>query len=160
MHSRTIATLDELRRIEWFSNIGVADTKMARVLSTWDEAIASCASPEWEDLCLEAANQYRGRLAERSPSALAEWNETVGRVKPQVQSLVHDKTRAVVEGKGLPRVFSDSVDWDILHLCMEAEFADLYPPGFYASQGYWYAQGHFPCGWEGAFPVGGRIVVF
>ena len=41
---------------------------------------------------------------------------------------------------------------------MEAEFADVYPPGFYASQAYWYVKGHFPCGWQGEFPNGTLII--
>src|SRR5262249_31632568 len=58
----------------------------------------------------------------------------------------------------LPKVFGNTVRWDILHLCMEAEFADVYPPGYYASQAYWYAHGHFPCGWRGEFSSGTLIV--
>lgn len=34
---------------------------------------------------------------------------------------------------------------------MEAEYADIFRPAFYASQAYWYVKGHFPCGWEVAF---------
>jgi len=51
------------------------------------------------------------------------------------------------------------VQWEILGVCMEAEYADVYPPGFYASQAYWYVKGHFPCGWEGGeFPKGKLII--
>jgi len=64
----------------------------------------------------------------------------------------------VVRENDLPKAFEDTVQWDIIHLCMEAEYADVYPPGFYASQGYWYAKGHFPCGWQGEFPLGTRII--
>jgi hypothetical protein len=59
----------------------------------------------------------------------------------------------------VPGAFVDTVDWDILHVCMEAEYADVYPPGFFASQAFWYVQGHFPCGWEGEFPAG-RLVLY
>ena len=58
----------------------------------------------------------------------------------------------------LPKVFEDTVQWDILGVCMEAEYADIFQPGFYASQAYWYINGHFPCGWEGKFPNGKLIV--
>ena len=111
-------------------------------------------------MCLEAANQYRERLLERSPKAFSTWNDVVDGVKPSAIALVHGKTSEVVSKHGLPDVFIHTVNWDILHLCMEAEFADVFPPGFYASQGYWYERGHFPCGWRGPFPDGGRLVVF
>jgi hypothetical protein len=160
MHPRTIETLEMLRREEWFRNIGVRDTEVAEVLSSWQEAIESCSSPEWEELCMEAADQYRARLQERSPEKLEKWNDIVDIVKPASQALVREKTQKVIQEYHLPKEFLDTVDWDILHLCMESEFADIYPPGFYASQAYWYTKGHFPCGWQGPFPQGGRLVIY
>jgi len=159
MHPNTIATLDELRQAHWFNKVGLVDTAAAKVLSSWEEAVAFCGSPEWEDLCLEAANQYRERLLERSPQRFARWNDIVDEVKPYAQALVREKTRHVVETCRLPKVFLDTVDWDIVHLLMECEYADVYPPGFYASQAYWYVKGHFPCGWEGSFPEG-RLIIY
>lgn len=160
MHPRTSATLDQLKGVAWFANVGRVDTDAADVLPDWVSAIASCSAPEWEDLCLEAANQFRERLQERCPGILGDWNARVSAVKPTVESLVDEKTAAVIAENQLPPVFVNTVEWDVLHLCMEAEFADVYPPGFYASQAYWYAGGHFPCGWKGAFPNGGRLVIF
>ena len=72
---------------------------------------------------------------------------------------VKQKIEAVVLENQLPKVFEDTVQWDILHVCVEAEYADTYEPGFYASQAYWYVNGHFPCGWEGQFPAG-RLIIY
>ena len=130
------------------------------MLSSWEDAIQSCSSAEWEELCQEAVNQYRARLLDRSPAEYKKWNDVVNLVKPDSMNLVRLKTQAVIKQKNLPKVFLDIVDWDILHLCMEAEFADIYPPGFYASQAYWYAKGHFPCGWQGPFLHGGKLVIY
>jgi hypothetical protein len=160
MHPRTLATLEQLRNADWFANVGIAASSEVVTLPDWPSAIASCTSPEWEDLCLEAANQYCNRLRERSPEVFSTWNDVVNTVKPSAMALVRDKTREVVAAQSLPHAFIDTVNWDILHLCMEAEFADVYPPGFYASQAYWYGQGHFPCGWRGPFPKGGHLVIF
>jgi hypothetical protein len=149
----------KLRQAEWFRNVGVRDTNAADVLGSWEEAVESCRSPEWEDLCLEAANQYCERLVERAPAEFERWNNVVFTVKPDSQALVREKTADVIAKNNLPKSFLQAVDWDILHLCMEAEFADVYPPGFFASQSYWYLNGHFPCGWKGAFPEG-RLVIY
>ncbi len=159
MHPRTISTLEELRKPQWFSHAGQHDTETAVVLSSWFAAVEYCSSPEWEDLCMLASNEYRQRLAERSPERFRKWNEIVVEVKPFAQALVREKVESVVKEHDLPKVFVDTVDWDILHLCMEAEYADIYPPGFYASQAYWYLNGHFPCGWEGEFPEG-KLVIY
>ena len=159
LSAATLATLDGLRNVEWFANVGRPDTDRADFVATWDEAIKNCGSLEWENLCLEAANQYRERVAELSPSRLSHWNETVAMVKPASQALVREKIADVIAREDLPKIFVDTVDWDILHLCMEAEFGDIHPAGFYASQAYWYAAGHFPCGWRGAFPDG-QLIIF
>lgn len=158
MHPRTEATLEKLRQPQWFRCVGVRDTDSADVLSSWAEAIEHCSSIEWENLCLEAANQYRERLAERSPEQFKKWNDIALEIKPAAHALVQEKTKQVIEENNLPTVFLDTVDWDIVHLCMEAEYADVYPPGFFASQSYWYVKGHFPCGWKGEFPKGKLII--
>ena len=79
-------------------------------------------------------------------------------MKPLAQALVQEKCQQVVEENNLPQVFLDTVDWDIIGVLMEAEYADVYPPGYYASQAYWYVHGHFPCGWQGKFPKGKLII--
>jgi hypothetical protein len=72
---------------------------------------------------------------------------------------VRRKIQAAVQERTLPPVFGRTVQWDLLHLCMEAEYADVYPPGFFASHAYWYIKGHFPCGWRGGeFPNGTLII--
>jgi hypothetical protein len=159
MHPRTVATLEELEKADWFSCAGVHDTTTVKVLVSWKQAIKSCGSAGWEDLCLEAANQYRERLLERSKKRFNQWNKIVNQVKNITTLFVKHKIDTIVRDHGFPSVFEATVQWDILHVCMEAEYADVYPPGFYASQAYWYVKGHFPCGWEGRFPDG-RLVIY
>ena len=159
MEKRSRATLDELEQVEWFSHVGEPRDGPYVILRTWQDAITSCSSLSWENLCLEAANQYRQRLQEQSPSRLAKWNEVVAELKVFTIPFVKRKISHVVEGHALPKAFEDQVQWDILHLAMEAEYADVYPPGFYASQAFWYLNGRFPCGWDGQFP-NGRLVLY
>jgi len=160
MHPRTVATLDKLRAEDWFRNVGVRDTEVADVVSSWQEAVESCSSPTWVGLCHDAVNAYSDRIRERSPEEYERWNDVVLSVRPEAIALTREKTQRVIQDNNLPKDFLNAVAWDILHLCVEAEFADVYPPGFFASQSYWYANGHFPCGWRGPFPQGGRLVVY
>ena len=85
-------------------------------------------------------------------------NSIVREMKPSAETLVRDKTAIVIAQHNLPSVFFRRVYADILHLFMESEFADVYPPGFFASHAYWYAKGHFPCRWQGEFPQGNLII--
>jgi hypothetical protein len=159
MHARTRATLEELGRASWFSAVGEPVSGPFVVLRSWAEAAASCASDTWQELLLEASNRYCETIAARSRTRWNEWNRIVDEVKPFAEELVERKIRATVEDNGLPKVFEDTVRWDILHVCMEAEYADVSPPGYFASQAYWYVQGHFPCGWVGPFPEG-KLVLY
>ncbi len=158
MHPQTIATLDQLAKTEWFVCVGVKDTAVAIVLSSWHEAIAHCSSTEWENICLDASNQYCRGILERSVERFKRWNEIAIELKETTIPFVRRKIEAVVKEQRLPEIFENMVQWDILGVCMEAEYEDVYPPGFYASQAYWYVKGHFPCGWEGEFPKGKLII--
>ena len=158
MHRRTLATLDQLEEANWFAQVGVRDTNAAIVLSSWEEAIAHCGSIEWENLCLEALNQYCERLVERSKDRFNKWNEIALELKKTTEPFVRQKIETVVRQNNLPEVFEKMVQWDILHVCMESEYADVYQPGFYASQAFWYTKGHYPCGWQGDFPKGKLII--
>jgi len=158
LKDQTIATLKRLEGIDWFYAVGQKDTEQAIVLTSWDEAVTSCACNEWEDLLLEATNRYCQKLASLSGDRFGHWNELVREAKKITEPLVASKIEKTVKNNNLPKIIVDTVNWDILHLLMEAEFADVYPPGFYASQGYWYVHGHFPCGWKGEFPEGILII--
>jgi hypothetical protein len=159
MHERTRATLEQLNRIEWFRAVGQHDSDKVIILSSWEEAIEHCASIYWENLCLEARELYRMRLWNRNKARARQWNTVVDAVKPVTTALVERKINTVVRHHHLPEVFRDTVRWDMLHVALEAEFADVCEPSFYAGQAYWYVQGHFPCGWSGE-PPGGTLIIY
>ena len=108
MRLTTKATLATLIQAQWFDSVGVHDTDSAIVLSSWGEPIESCSSLEWENLCLEAANQYRERLLERSVERFRRWNDVVDKMKPIAQALVREKCQQVVEENDLPQVLIDN----------------------------------------------------
>jgi hypothetical protein len=151
-----------LENSNWFASVGILDgiieSENIVMLTSWSEAIFQCSSIEWENLCLEAQNQFRMRVLERNKDRYLKWNDTVDVVKPHVTALVKRKIEATMRNYKLDKIFEDTVFWDILGVCMESEFTDVYPPGFFASQAYWYVNGHFPCGWVGEFPNGKLII--
>ena len=160
MHPRTVQALDQLEKANWFSHVGIKDTETVFVLSTWQEAMNHCGAPGWAALNLEAANQYRERLVERSMERFRQWNVIAKELRSVIDPFVTQKIETVVREQNLPKVFGDCVRWDVAHLCMECEYADVYPPGFFASHAYWYMRGHFPRGWQGKFPNNGSLIVF
>lgn len=155
---RTIATLDRLDSVEWFVNVGNKDQNQVEFVDSWGAAIKSCSALEWENLTLEAANQLRERIREKSKERLNQWNSILKIVKPFSDALVRDKSEHVMVLNKLPESFLKCVRWDIFHLCMEAEYSDLVEPAFFSSLSFYYFHGHFPCGFSGNFPNGQFIV--
>jgi hypothetical protein len=158
MHERTKATLDELEAANWFCNVGQKNTSNAIVVASWDEALMYCRDSSWQDLLLEATNQYRVKILQHSKERYRQWNLIVEDIKLSTVPLVKQKIAPVVVSHQLDKTFEDTVQWDILSVAIEAEYADVYPPGFFASQAYWYVHGHFPCGWQGDFPDGTLMI--
>ena len=103
MHPRTASTLEKLEKADWFAKVGAQDTSVAVVLSSWREAIEHCRSVEWENLCLEAVNQYRERLLERAKDRYIQWNDLVAQLKPVTNALVIQKIETVVRENDLPK---------------------------------------------------------
>lgn len=160
MRFETSENLRQLEDAPWFARVGRHDddTKVAVVLTSWREAVEYCSSLEWENIRLEIANRFRERLLAVSTERFCKWNEVVDEIKPVTMDLVRRKIAPFVLEHDLPKDFGDAVDWDILHLCMESEYVDLVPPGFYSGLAYWYANGHFPCGWQNGVPRGRPII--
>lgn len=161
MQPRTAAALEQLRNADWFSRVGVQDTEgHVIVLTSWQDAMRFCAAADTRSLWQEAANQYHTRVLEGSKERYRQWNGIANELRPVVNAFVAGKIEAVVRENLLPKVFESHVRWDVMFLCIESEFADVYPPGFFASHAYWYVAGHFPCGWQGKFPRDGKLVVY
>ncbi len=159
MHSRTSALLDELNSTHWFSCVGQQETDDVIILSSWPEALHHCNSLQWENVCLEAANHCREQLLNASKALFNQWNDMVIALKPIVIPFVQTKLAPIMRQHSLPPAFKATVEWDILHICVTAEYGERGRSSFYDQQAYWYKNGHFPCGWEGPFPQG-TLVVF
>jgi hypothetical protein len=158
MHHTTIETLDRLEKASWFSRVGINEGAAVTVVTSWQEAIQHCDSDEWEDLEREAMNRYREFIARHSTERLGLWNGIVDEVKNITRPLVDRKTASIIRERSLPRIFKISVYEDITGICLEAEHADMCPPGFFTGLYPWYIRGHFPCGWQGVFPQGTLVV--
>ncbi len=160
MHGATQATLKQLREARWFGNVGLPwrGESVVQVVSSWAEAFESCADPAWEELQLEAANRFREKLLKASAPRLNDWNTVAAEVRVVASKIVAEKSQAIERKFQAPKSFIASVEWDVAHLLMEAEFSDVCSPGFFASQGFWYMEGRFPCGWKGAFPLGTLVI--
>jgi len=155
----TAQAFEDLERAHWFSRVGVVDTTDARVVSSWAEAIALCSTIDWENFLIDRANDFRDRLMATSVRDYNRWNSLAIPVKSVAERMIVEKTHGIVRALRLPPEFVHRVRADLIHMAIELEYSQICPPGFFASQGGWYVRGHFPCGWEGAFPEG-RLIIY
>jgi hypothetical protein len=154
--------IDNLAKTDWFAHVGelIVDPNIVQIHS-WKEALKYCRSRYCANVQMEGKNLLTERLCFEHPERYHKvWNQTVEIVKEQIKPMIDCKTQDVIKANRLPKAFRGTVDWDILCVCMELEYADLIPPRFFVERAKWYLAGHFPCGWEGDFPVGGKLVVF
>jgi hypothetical protein len=158
MRRGTVEILDELQKAQWFSRVGISDTSRAMVLASWQDAIMCCGTIDSENYRIEASNGNHAQVMLRSKERESEWNDIVDMLKKTTIPFVRRKIEPVVRDHKLPKVFEGTVQWDILGVCLESEYADLGLSGFYRNLAQWYLNGHFPCGWQGEFPDGVLII--
>ena len=158
MQPETLAKLQALEAVDWFWAAGQPDPE-AIVLGSWPEAIARATSDDWNDVLMQAAQDYHARLRQLSRERSERWNEISETVRPSVMRLVNLKIERLKADHHLPRGFFNIVYWDILTYAMELEYSDVCPMGFSAEQARWYLRGHFPCGRQG-WPLTGRPIVY
>jgi hypothetical protein len=162
MKQATIELLDRLETIEWFTHVGEpVDDPSVDTVTTWKKALAESKKLHYRRVSMEAQNLLTERLCYEFPDRYhGKWNPLVEEIKLRMEPLIARKIQKVVEENSLPKDLEHQAQWDILGACMEQEYADIVPPRFFTEWVQWYLRGHFPCGWRGDFPEGGRLVVF
>jgi hypothetical protein len=160
MQPATTATLRYLDAAPWFSRVGMAESgSHPLVLKSWPDAVEHVCSDAYRDLNTAAANRFGDKVLARSRDRYDKLWEICDELEKCTIPLVCYKIEPVVRKHKLPDCLQDKIGIDILHACLEAEYADLVKPGWFTGLSYWYVKGHFPCGWEGTHPDG-RLIVY
>ena len=160
MRRETIRLIRRLRATDWFVNVGQpidgADVKRAY---SWKEALAYTLCVDWRNLTLEAGHNDLTAQIVRSDRLAQLWKRSLGHLRPKVTEIVQERATQISREYDFPKGFSDSVQWCVLHACLEEEFRGKIEGHFNTDLISWYLKGHYPCGWDGKYPAG-RLVVF
>lgn len=148
MQARTIATLQQIESISWFSQVGQNLEEDVVACSSWELALKYAAQLRWENYKYQKAGDLSEALMRQDRNRYRKWNSTVRELKAALEAKVFPAVRAYQHAQGLPDLLLHEVQWDMLHVLLEAEYSDVIEPGFYTDHAFWYFQGHFPCGWE------------
>jgi hypothetical protein len=157
---------DRIDRINWFTNCGAPlapgniNQSIVQV-ENWEHAKTWYTDAKWEDTTLEARNMLTEFLNSKYPNKYSEWNKIVNEAKGYIESSLSDKLWGYGEKYNLGNSFIDCVKWDVLHAIMEFAYIDCKNiPHFFLDLILVYENGNFPCGWDGAYPVNGELVVY
>jgi hypothetical protein len=155
------ALAERLKNISWFSHCGKQNESSAPFAvewcPSWEAAQTSCASPEWENLTLDARNGLTAFLHEHANREYQHWNEIAKRARDDV-------IKPLETGAWVPYINANHLDikvlhclqWDVLAALMESAYRQVRKkvPDFFSRLIVVYESGHFPCGWSGDWPEG------
>ena len=151
-HQFVSATM-ALEDAPWFHRVGqVKDEQSVTSVASWSDALTvfdktderyhqgHLAAPMW--LVIDTVDRYPERSG---------WVETA-------YSTARDRLDPHVSPTGValpPGVFlGDHVIEYVHFLLMEIAVQDIVSCSYFREQLPWWAAGHFPCGWDGTWPVG------
>jgi len=153
--SRTF--LDNLARTRLFANVGLPAPPGldVRVLQSWREVFESERFDHFGNVLLDAQGALTTYLSNFHRDRDRLWNQLVREVRPEVAAIINPAcealaaTRAVKVDKLAAIARSACIS-----VCMEYEYADLRPVGFFQRLGQLYLLGRCPCGFQGEYPTG------
>src|SRR5262249_29899980 len=128
-------------------------------LGSWTEALdclAACAESR-EDVA--PVNRLRYQARERCPDLYRGWGAVAEAVRPRINALVSAKTGALGFRPFELKLMRDVLGWDLMHACMEEEFAESCDISYHRERVGLLLAGHCPCGWSGEFPEGRHVAL-
>jgi coproporphyrinogen III oxidase-like Fe-S oxidoreductase len=153
-----------LAAIHWFSHSGepvsLELTMEARQAKTWERAMQSCKKQSWKNAQLEAQNQLTSFLSLHHREQYRAWNRLVEAHKLQtIEPLTKEHIIPFQQKNNLDSAFIHSVRWDILGALMANSYLYCQHSSFFFLEILKvYEAGHFPCGWQGKWPLGDLII--
>lgn len=158
LNPQTQVLLSQLTAASWFAQVGQPPSENWQAVKSWDAATAECSNDAYESFGLAMANHIRHVVRRASVARYQQWNAITGAVRPQIVDIATLAVSCVPASLEVINVIRHQVSWDLIHACIESEYSDIFPPGFYLDTAKIYASGRFPCGWKGEYPQGQRVV--
>ncbi|NJL64913.1 MAG: hypothetical protein HC903_27800 [Methylacidiphilales bacterium] len=140
-NSKTVNFIEELESISWLQNVGsYLHTQEVTQLFSWNEAWENLQDKNWIN---------------------ASFHEHVDNMNP-VWDIAYDKALEVVSKSINCHEFEDGISvadaiaYDAAAAAVEISIGSA--STFFTDLMKWYRLGHFPCGWDGQYPLGKLIV--
>jgi hypothetical protein len=149
---RTVVLIDRLFSVPWFTRVGEPIGENIRAVNSWSAAIEYVKDPD--QVFLEVSGDYTVNLHKTAPKDYQRWNKIADLLVGQLEPRIEERIDRLPLDRTLLKPVRDRARWSLLHACIESEYLDVVPAGFYLPLSDWYMKGRFPCGWEGRYPAG------
>ncbi len=159
LQAKTEALLSQASDFPWFAHVGEGSLEQSLVVKNWDVAIEKCTSIDYENFGIEMTNHIRRVVRTASVERYQQWNEITAIVRPPIIGMAMSAIERVpVVSQECITAIKLQISRDLIRACIESEYADFFPPGYYLDTFQIYSLGRFPCGWNGDYPQGQRII--
>lgn len=159
MTTRIRDLLGNLEGACWFSVVGkTLECDDTTQVSSWSDAINCLTVYADKRLFVPPVNQIRFLLREKVRNDFRRWNSIADAIRVQITQLVDEKTEGLLVEPGKLKLVRDHISWDIMHGCMEKEYENECTINYHRRRVSLLEIGHYPCGWQGDFPVGMHYV--
>jgi hypothetical protein len=147
---RAYDKLKEFGGYQWFANVGQPLKENFIPVHTWDDALNRSRGDIWNSVQLQVKNSYARQVRQTNHDRSVQWNPITSELRKAIAVIVENSIKSLSHPVRLKQDLIGSVSWDLLMICLEAEFSDLVQPLFFVPRlEPIYRAGHFPCGWEG-----------
>lgn len=118
-------------------------------LASWNSALKSLASPNWDALCQASWNRLTSVRRQASLSDERAWANVLKEIKSAADDFLESVEYKVAQLQG-PLSLGPTVSSYIVFSLAEQEYSDLTPPFLFSPIIMPILQaGYLPCGWEG-----------
>lgn len=155
MNPTVASLLHRIQTTEFFRHSG-NDAQFADVrrIKRPEKAEQSMRGRKWQNDKLEMRNLISDKIlaaGEHGKVRDRTWNEFTQLMRDQLRPVLVQQLQpaAAVCGLETEGSFLGHVQWDLISVLQEAEFAEFGTIGFYHSLWAWYEAGYLPCGYDG-----------
>lgn len=167
--------LETIKSASIFSQVGKElDMNYTRV-NSWEYAYDFCCRQSSDEFSNESSNHLSRAVSNANPKRFDLWNDHVTRFKEVVCPITEKSIQNISLDEEKKKVIKASLQWDLLSILLESEYADIVFIRTYHAIASIYLKGHFVCGWDGEvpfdendcplpwggdFPPNGRLAIF
>lgn len=155
-HRKVKAFIGKVAETESYRSVGqpIPDDSAIQV-HDWKEALASASSLEWENFLTDRHNERDDCNSDNEEDGDAH-NVFVRKVRSNLSRALKPKVEPLLLDKEDQETVLKWTRSNMIGICIALAYCEVVDQTWTNELGRWYLRGHFPCGWKGDWPEGGK----